>query len=378
LKRSIASFSPRPEPTFAKIVSDLPGRRDNNMHDDASPEETGDRGGAAATRTWRRGAELKAVVPSVSTDSGSEPDVTVELTAAVLAVRDSQPVILVQSARDGEPAGQRLPSGGFRPSAGASLDDALRQSVRLETRVELGCIDQLSTEYGQGFLKSNGVEPHRLSVGYLALTRLEDQRIDSSAQWVDCYSYLPWEDFRAGRPAILTDELLPKLMQWAAAESADEGSDPYVLNRMDRLKIAFGIDGGNWDDERVVDRFDIIAEAGLGGVTVGRMMPDDHRRIVCAALGRLRAKIRYRPVVFELLPPEFTLFELQKTVEAILGPNLHKQNFRRLVEGTRLVEPTGTMRNHTGGRPAKLFRFRHGVLLERPAPGVRVRLGRVG
>ena len=41
------------------------------------------------------------------------------------------------------------------------------------------------------------------------------------------------------------------------------------------------------------------------------------------------------PVVFELMPDEFTLYELQKTVEAILGPHLHKQNFRRLVEGGR-------------------------------------------
>ena len=69
---------------------------------------------------------------------------------------------------------------------------------------------------------------------------------------------------------------------------------------------------------------------------------------------------------------EFTLFELQKTVEAILGPHLHKQNFRRLVEGAGLVEPTGEMKTRTGGRPAKLFRFRREVLLERPAPGVRV------
>jgi hypothetical protein len=99
-------------------------------------------------------------------------------------------------------------------------------------------------------------------------------------------------------------------------------------------------------------------------------------RLVAAGLGRLRAKTRYRPVVFELLPPEFTLFELQRAVEAVLGPTLHKQNFRRLVEGTGLVEPTGDVRNNTGGRPAKTYRFRREVLLERPAPGVHVRPGR--
>jgi hypothetical protein len=90
----------------------------------------------------------------------------------------------------------------------------------------------------------------------------------------------------------------------------------------------------------------------------------------------VRAKIKYRPVIFELMPDDFTLFELQRTVEAILGPHLHKQNFRRLVEGAGLVEPTGEVKMRTGGRPAKLYRFRREVLLERPAPGVRVKPGK--
>ena len=105
-------------------------------------------------------------------------------------------------------------------------------------------------------------------------------------------------------------------------------------------------------------------------------MKFDHRRILATAIGRIRAKIKWRPVVFELMSDEFTLFELQRTVEAILGPHLHKQNFRRLVETAGLVEPTGDVRAKTGGRPAKLFRFRREVLMERPSPGVRVKLGR--
>ena len=99
----------------------------------------------------------------------------------------------------------------------------------------------------------------------------------------------------------------------------------------------------------------------------------DHRRILATAIARLRAKLKYRPVIFELLPPDFTLTELQHTVEAISGRHLHKQNFRRLVEAGTLVEPTGVMSTQTGGRPAALFRFRREVLQERPAPGLRVR-----
>jgi hypothetical protein len=72
------------------------------------------------------------------------------------------------------------------------------------------------------------------------------------------------------------------------------------------------------------------------------------------------------------MPREFTLTELQHTVEAISGRHLHKQNFRRLVESTALVEPTGETTTATGGRPAALFRFRPEVVQERPAPGLRV------
>jgi hypothetical protein len=86
--------------------------------------------------------------------------------------------------------------------------------------------------------------------------------------------------------------------------------------------------------------------------------------------------VKSRPLVFELMPEEFTLFELQKTVEAVLGPHLHKQNFRRMVEGGGLVEPTGQHRLRTGGRPARLYRFRRDVVYERSAPGVRIKPGR--
>jgi hypothetical protein len=84
----------------------------------------------------------------------------------------------------------------------------------------------------------------------------------------------------------------------------------------------------------------------------------------------VRGKLRYRPVVFELLPAEFTLLKLQRVVEALAGTKLHKPNFRRLVESAGLVERTGRIEHTPRGRPAELFRFRHEVFRERPAPGV--------
>jgi hypothetical protein len=154
------------------------------------------------------------------------------------------------------------------------------------------------------------------------------------------------------------------------------------------LRLCFGAGGSPWDEEKVLDRYELLYEAGLveearrdgreaqvsrsKPTPLGEAMRFDHRRILATAIARLRAKLKYRPVVFELMPSEFTLTELQRTVEAISGRHVHKQNFRRLVETAAMVEPTGDTSTATGGRPAALFRFRREVIQERPAPGLRV------
>lgn len=314
---------------------------------------------------------------------GLAHEVRVGLTAVVLSVRQEQPVALVTQAASGStPALQwRLPTGRFSPLEQPSLEAALREVVLDSAGRELGYVEQLLTDYGSLDERAAGVgeATRQLSVSYLALSRADTTPLAGTARWMDCYELLPWEDFRGGRPSVLPNHILPGLEAWCGGGS-DE--DPHAIggetpmSRRERVAVSFGLSGRSWDDQRVVDRFDLVMEAGLlpGGVP-STLMPG-HLRLIAAGLGRLRAKIRYRPVVFELLPPEFTLFELQRTVEAVLGPTLHKQNFRRLVEGTGLVEPTGDVRNNTGGRPAKTFRFRREVLLERPAPGVHVRPGR--
>ena len=167
-----------------------------------------------------------------------------------------------------------------------------------------------------------------------------------------------------------------------------------ALDRTQRLRIAFACDAAAWDEEKVLERYELLLEAGLAGEPAengdgGHVLAEwrhpprlshpllgDHARVLASAIGELRRSVKCEPVIFELMPDVFTLFELQKTVEAILGPHLHKQNFRRLVEGGGLVEPTGEHRFRTGGRPARLYRFRRDVLLERLAPGVRIKAGR--
>ena len=103
---------------------------------------------------------------------------------------------------------------------------------------------------------------------------------------------------------------------------------------------------------------------------MGDSLISDHRRILATALGRLRGKLAYRPVVFELLPGEFTLLQLQRVVEALSGAKLHKQNFRRLVANADLVEAVGRTSRIGKGRPAELFRFRREVLGETQTVGL--------
>jgi len=132
-----------------------------------------------------------------------------------------------------------------------------------------------------------------------------------------------------------------------------------------------------------LQRYELLYEAGLlaeagcpTDLDLGRPMFADHRRILATGIARLRAKIKYRPVVFELMPESFTLLQLQRCVEALAGLTLHKQNFRRLIEQQELVEETGEMTSETGGRPAKLFRYRHVVLEERALAGSKLPVSR--
>jgi len=323
--------------------------------------------------------------------SASGARIEIGLNAAIVAVKHPTPLILAVGVDNGSGEPESLPYGPFDPIAHRTFEIGLRSWVAEQTALKLGHVEQLYTFGDRGrHMLAGDVGPHVVSVGYLALTRPTPQSDRAlsreGAAWRSWYGYFPWEDWRAGRPPILDEVLLPLLSDWAAtAPDAEEHARP--LGRLKRFRLAFGVDGLPWDEERALDRYELLYEAGLvaealrdgrraamrrhGTPALGRPMRFDHRRILATAISRLRAKLKYRPVIFELMPDTFTLTELQNTVEAISGRHLHKQNFRRLVEKTALVEPTGATSEHTGGRPAALFRFRREVVRERPAPGLR-------
>ncbi|MBO6755329.1 MAG: NAD regulator [Roseibium sp.] len=313
------------------------------------------------------------------------------LNAVIVSVAAGMPQIV----QVGDPAGMKpdsLPFGPFDPLRHRTFEIGLRAWVEDQTALRLGYIEQLYTFGDRGrHSASSDKDPHVVSVGYLALTRQTPDAAEMLARhhsaWRSWYDYFPWEDWRDGRPGVLDKDMLPALEEWSR-QPPSEDTPPRALGRSERIRLAFGNDPASWDEERALERYELLYEAGLIAEALhdgrpaalerssipkfGRPMRFDHRRILATALSRLRAKLKYRPVVFELMPQAFTLTELQTSVEAISGRHLHKQNFRRLVENADLVEPTGATSTATGGRPAALFRFRNTLYNERPAPGLRV------
>ncbi|MBN2322042.1 MAG: hypothetical protein JXR49_23395 [Acidobacteria bacterium] len=340
------------------------------------------------------------------------PPVLIGLNTVIVAVTDETPRILTVRHSGGITGGKTgsrknrpsvsdtpdaIPFGHFDPAADRTLELGLRRWVREQTGLNMGYVEQLYTFGDRNRDPSEGEGgPRVISIAYLALVREGKPSGTAGAHWREWYRFLPWEDWRSGRPDVIEKHIAPALTRWV--ESAPDSR--ILQDRRERCDINFGLGGAPWVPERALERYELIYEVNLAieslrdrkpnaasgasqgtrGKTpdrkaawtshLGRPMALDHRRILATALGRLRGKLKYRPVVFELLPSAFTLFQLQCVVEALAGVRLHKQNFRRLVEKGGLVEGTARYDSQTGGRPAELFRFRRDVLRERPAPGV--------
>ncbi|WP_455175978.1 NUDIX hydrolase [Azospirillum largimobile] len=322
------------------------------------------------------------------------------LSVAIVAVTGGTPrVVTVRSGfavpedhrRGDEPLPHRdaLPGAPFEPDRFRTLQEGVRAVAEGLSGLALRYVEQLYT-FGDRYRDPHELfgGPRSVVVGYLALVRDGPLGGDASAEWRDLYDHFPWEDWRDRRPPLLDGVIAPALGGWIASAPDEETR----LRRAERAQMAFGLDGADWDMERVLERFELLYEAGLvveafrdrdlaaridpsvqaGGPmprALGRPMARDGRRILATALERLRGKLRYRPIVFELLPPTFTLHQLQLVVEALSGERVHKQNFRRLMISGGFVEPTGQYESQTGGRPAELYRFRRQAIHERTSAG---------
>jgi len=306
----------------------------------------------------------------------NEPNqnVLLDLSAVIVSVASNEPQVMLLPDKS-------LPTGPFG-TRHRTLEQGLRAWVEAQSGLRLGYVEQLYTFAD----KDRMADGRRLvSIGYLALVREPGAMTKGKHRLIASpwYNFFPWEDRRFGVPQPATDLIMKGLAAWHKS-SPDKSA---AKSRASRISVNFPSDPRAWNEELVLQRYELLWEAGLieearrsGRIAAndrtptipGLAMPHDHRRILATGIARLRAKIKYRPVVFELMPPAFTLLQLQNTVEALAGLRLHKQNFRRLVQGQGLVEETGVYTRDVRGRPAKLFTFRREVLNERAAAGTKL------
>ncbi len=292
------------------------------------------------------------------------PRVVIGLSAVVVAASETGPEVLLT--QRGGALG--LPFGSFDPVGHRTFELAVRDFVTAQTGFALGYVEQLYT-FGDRGREAPATKLHDgarvVSVSYLALAGDVAGGAKRAGLWTDWYQYFPWEDHQSDAGQRAAAMIIPALLAWAKEDAT-----------RDRIASAFGLGGAPWQESRVLERYELLYEAelvdeagrdqGHQATTTNAKLPlsgqalvSDHRRILATAIGRLRAKILYRPIIFDLAPPVFTLSALQELVERVCGVRLHKQNFRRTLENSGLVVATGAMLQDTGGRPAKLFTRSH-------------------
>ena len=336
-------------------------------------------------------------------------NITLGLTATLLCVTDGVPKVLtitppthgLSDRRHGGSA-PSLPFGPFDPHQDPTLDQGLRRWITEQTHISPRYVEQLYT-FGNRFRDPQELQggPRVVSIGYLGLLTEEAPHGDASPLWQPVYDFLPWED---NRTSPKTDKTLWRIIQNLQAW-AEHAKDPMQRKaRHHRIQLNYGTQGASFDSERVLERYQLLYEAGLIEEAVrdfqilqgktqnlpmdttfavppdqaltGKAMVLDHRRVLASALQRVRGKIKYRPIIFDMLPEVFTLYHLQQVAEALAGHKLHKQNFRRLVLNEKLVEETDKTHTEGRGRPAVLYKFRENVRFERQSPGVGLPRGR--
>jgi hypothetical protein len=246
-----------------------------------------------------------------------------------------------------------------------SLQKSLREWVHQQTGIQPGHTEQLytfaDTHTDGGY--------RRVRISYMTCLPPTTERTAENSplrpvrfstngspvnSLVSFYEYFPWEDRRHPAHAARLAPLLRALKLWAGQDAV----------RLQRCVTTFGLAGHTWRDELVLSRYELLWEAGLvqeatrqsePTCDAGLSMCHDYRHVLATALSRIRAKIRYTPIVFDLLASHFTLLHLQQAMEALAGRPMHKQNFRRLVLQQSLLEESEQMDVSGPGRPARLY-----------------------
>ena len=225
------------------------------------------------------------------------PSVTVDVVLLAISERGRLQTLLTQRGDHPFKGGWALPGGFLRPTE--SLDAAARRVLRQKAGAKNVYLEQLYT-FGD---VDRDPRTRVITVAYYALVPAGRMELALSA----------------ARSEKLSAQVANLVVPWSG-----ETGGPVVVRDTDGTKIALAF---------------------------------DHAAIIGAAVKRIRGKLDYAPIGFELLPELFTLFELQLIHEAVLGRKVNKDSFRRKMLASQLIERTGETQTAVGHRPGALYRF---------------------
>ncbi len=192
----------------------------------------------------------------------------------------------------------------------------------------------------------------QFSVDVVALTSRDDQlailleRADGRDRWS-----IPWDSLHSGESledaaARITKRVLGSAQVWSTQVGAHTDRRHPSDAELSVAYVALAPMG--------TPTMDDSSWFTLGDTPA---IPDRQSQIIESAVAAVRDRIDLYPIAFKLLPPAFTLSELQRTYELLLGRRLHKASFRRALQAAWLVEPTDEWRSEGRGRPAQLYRY---------------------
>src|SRR5215831_6151469 len=215
--------------------------------------------------------QIDNVLPArASVPAALDEPISVGLSAAIVSVRGDEPLVAVVANRGARERDAALPCGPFSPRRHKTLEAGLRFWVRQQTGIELAVARQICTlgDCEAPHQELGAQDPPVVSVCYLAPVRPEQCSEAGGAIWQSWYAYFPWEDWRRGKPQCLSEGIEPRLEAWIAA-GMPEGCAGHAngdgLQRSRQLHIAFGREGAAWDEEKVLERYELLCEAGLAG-----------------------------------------------------------------------------------------------------------------
>src|SRR5438270_1091596 len=187
---------------------------------------------------------------------------SIGLSAVIVSASIHEPRILTirlpASSGGARDAVEALPSGPLEAEH-RTLEIGLRSWVERQTGQRLGYVEQLYT-FGDRDRAAgeDALALPALVVAYLALVREVGAAGAADAEWRSWYRYFPWEDWRDGKPALL-GPIAARLERW----TADAGSETERRLRQERLGLAFGLYGAAWNEELVLERYELLYQAGL-------------------------------------------------------------------------------------------------------------------